>query len=550
MASFTDSVPQFNPYIQQLPVDAMVKVGMEKQKRYDEGVTKIQTQINSVAGLDLIKDVDKDYLQSKLNSLGNNLKMVAAGDFSNYQLVNSVSGMTGQIVQDKNVQNAVASTTAYRKQRTVQDSLRKEGKNGQSNDWLFNTESEKWLNDGQVGSAFNSVYQPYTNWKKNSLEVIKALTGDSTITDNAFTTDSKGNLVIADAVVRKKMAGISPEKIQQALVVGLTPNDFKQMEIDGRYNYSNVDDASFIKKINDSYNDDLKFYSDQKTVLENAKSSTNSVVEKKNLDNQIASLNKTIKNVTDEHSSISETFKNGDVESAKARLFTTNSLNGFSKAFSHTETSLTLENSPIADMQMRRDIKNMDWKKYTMSYNQDERFHKDDLTQKELDRNEKKEENRLKKLELEGYGGLPGPVDPSMVPQYNLSKITDEVNVGLKDLSTADNAFLSQKGKNQAWLDQQMIAWEKSPNSVDPEVAHHFASTENFRRKIQGDQQLILDANKAAVAKYGTIDDLIPKGSQSIDYWNTKTGDKHTYPPKDFVDFNNLIRATVIVIII
>jgi hypothetical protein len=28
MASFTDAIPQFNPYIQQLPVEAMVSVGM------------------------------------------------------------------------------------------------------------------------------------------------------------------------------------------------------------------------------------------------------------------------------------------------------------------------------------------------------------------------------------------------------------------------------------------------------------------------------------------------------------------------------------------
>jgi len=117
MASFTDILPQFNPYIQQLPVDAMVQVGMEKQRRYDEGVQKIQTQIDNIAGMDVIRDVDKAYLQSKLNELGNNLKTVAAGDFSNFQLVNSVSGMANQIGKDPIIQGAVGSTAWYRKQR-------------------------------------------------------------------------------------------------------------------------------------------------------------------------------------------------------------------------------------------------------------------------------------------------------------------------------------------------------------------------------------------------------------------------------------------------
>jgi hypothetical protein len=51
MASYTDIAPKFNPYIQQLPVEAMAKVGMEKQKRYDEGLQKIQQGIDNVAGL-------------------------------------------------------------------------------------------------------------------------------------------------------------------------------------------------------------------------------------------------------------------------------------------------------------------------------------------------------------------------------------------------------------------------------------------------------------------------------------------------------------------
>jgi hypothetical protein len=80
MASFTDIIPQFNPYVQQLPVEAMVQVGMDKQKRYDEGIQKIQSQIDEVGGMDIYKPIHRMYLQSKLNELGNNLKLVAGGD--------------------------------------------------------------------------------------------------------------------------------------------------------------------------------------------------------------------------------------------------------------------------------------------------------------------------------------------------------------------------------------------------------------------------------------------------------------------------------------
>ena len=68
MASYTSrpsSLSEYVPYVQQLPVDAMVNVGMTKQGQYNQGVQKIQTSIDQVAGLSMMRDVDKSYLKSK-----------------------------------------------------------------------------------------------------------------------------------------------------------------------------------------------------------------------------------------------------------------------------------------------------------------------------------------------------------------------------------------------------------------------------------------------------------------------------------------------------
>ena len=107
MASFTDQILGFNPYVQQLPLEVMAKVGMYKQAKYEDNVQQIQGEIDKIAGLDILQPADKSYLQSKLNELGGRLKTVAGGDFSNFQLVNSVGGMATQIGKDSNVQNAV-----------------------------------------------------------------------------------------------------------------------------------------------------------------------------------------------------------------------------------------------------------------------------------------------------------------------------------------------------------------------------------------------------------------------------------------------------------
>ena len=530
MASFTDIIPQFNPYVQQLPVEAMVQVGMEKQKRYDEGIQKIQSQIDNIAGLDIAQDAQRAYLQSKLNELGNNLKNVAAGDFSNFQLVNSVGGMTSQIVKDPRIVNALSSTKAYRKGLEDMAALTKDGKASASRTWEFKNAANSWLN-GDVDSSFNTLYKPYTNYRKNATEIIKGLTGDSTIRDDAFDVDAKGNLVIKDALTRTKLAGISPEKIQQALLTGLSPDDWEQISVDGRYNYANTTPQSFAESLNASYKGKYDAFAQQRTILENAKSSTSSAVEKQKIDQKIGELNKILQGVQEEYNSVSKTFDDGDAESAKARLFTANFMNGFSKAFSYTETAQTYETSPFAQAQQWRENKRMEYDMFLKGYNQRERFHKDTMARED-------EKIRLEKLAQTGYNGFPAPVDPKDVPSVTLGKVVGTIDATLKDLNKQDDAFLKSQGKDKGWLDQQKIAWMKSPNGVDPLVAQHFNQTEGIRKAVLEDQIMVGQINAEADRKYGDVYKNIPKNSPNLTYTQVD-GTKYTFTPKDFVDFNS-----------
>ena len=533
MASFTDIIPQFNPYVQQLPVEAMVQVGMEKQRRYDEGIQKIQSQIDNIAGLDVIRDIDKAYLQSKLNELGNNLKNVAAGDFSNFQLVNAVGGMTSQIVKDPNVVNALASTKAYRKGIEDMNALIKDGKGSASRTWEFKTKANDWLNSNDINSRFDATYKPYTNYRKNATEIIKGLTGDSTIRDDAFDIDAKGNLVITDAITRTKLAGISPEKIQQALLTGLSPDDWEQMSVDGRYNYSNTTPTSFAESVNASYKGKYDAFAQQRTILENSKSSTSSAVEKAKIDQKIVELDKMLKGIQEEYNSVSRTFEDGDVESAKARLFTTNFMSGFSKAFSYTETSQTYETSPFAQAQQWRENKRMEYDMFLKGYNQRERFHADTMKRED-------EKIRLEKLAQTGYGGVPAAVDPNDLPDVALGKVVGNIENTLKDLNKQDDAFMKSQGKDKAWLDQQRIAWMKSPNGVDVLVAQHFNRTEGVRNSVLEDQIMIGQINAEADRRYGDVYKNIPKNAPNLTYTGAD-GNRFTYTPRDFVDFNTKV---------
>lgn len=255
MASFTDKPMQFNPYIQQLPVEEMVKVGMIKQDQYDKGVQKIQGQIDQVAGLDIYKDVDKAYLQSKLNQLGGNLTTVAAGDFSNFQLVNSVGGMVRQIGNDKIVQTAVGSTAWLRKQTQEMEAAIKAGKSSQANIYDFDEKRSKYASSTEVGETFSDRYTPYTDVKKKALEAIKILRPKLQQYDIPFEVINGqiNTKKIADAMQRYKIEGIDEGQIKQAIFATLTPDDINQLSIDGRYQFRGVTSDQLAERATSQY---------------------------------------------------------------------------------------------------------------------------------------------------------------------------------------------------------------------------------------------------------------------------------------------------------
>jgi hypothetical protein len=533
MASYTDIIPKFNPYIDQIPVEAMVQVGMEKQRRYEEGVQKVQTYLDGLAGLDVARPVDKAYLQSKFNELGNNLRGVAGGDFSNFQLVNSVGGMAKQLVNDPYILNAVSSTKLYRKSLEEIDTARKDGKSGPSNEWDFRNQASKWLDSNELGASFNGRYTPFTNWKKEGIDVLNALKPGSNITEDAFTVDKNGNVVIADAIVREKLAGISPERIQQALLTGLTPAAFKQMEIDGRYNYSNVSPDQFVKDVNTQYSDKVQRYMDQIKTLDATKYQTKSTAQKSLIDSKIADIRKIIESTKNEYAGVSKSFASGDVESAKARLQTINNLNGFANAFSYTETSKTYENSPFVQAQQFRDTK--EWER--------EKFEEEKKIKKqELDLKRAELEIEMTKLGMSGRGGIPSGATAEEVGGYNMGVLQGRIEDDKKALVTNEAALLNRpeyQGKDIAWLAEQKAAWERSPKSVDPVLAQYFINTENLSRSIKANEALRGAIYTQVDNEKGTLESLIPKGSPTITYKG------YSYTPEELVQFNEKFKKYV-----
>lgn len=354
MASFTDAIHKFNPYIQQLPVDEMVKVGMYKQEQYDKGVEKIQSYVDSIAGMDVVRDVDKQYLQSKLNELGSNLKKVAGGDFSNHQLVNSVGGMAKQIIRDEGVQTAVNSTAWYRKQQQEMEKAIQEGKSGESNIWDFQQKSSQWLNDQKAGQAFNGRYTQYRDVKKTAMEAIKALHPNLQKIDIPYLTDKNGNLdpsQIAAVMKRMKVEGIDEQDIKKAIEASMSPDDFNQLSIDGRYRFKDVDSESLKKSAMQTYEQSKASATQALALLESRKRTNSNPSESGVIDERIAYYKSKLEGGLDEElkEQLIEADKNPD--GVKTAIYKNGFVKQFADAFSWKTEEMEYVKSPFQEQQ-------------------------------------------------------------------------------------------------------------------------------------------------------------------------------------------------------
>ena len=394
MASYLDNIPTFNEYVEQRPQDEMLKVGLFKQQAYNQGVQKIQNSIDNIAGLDIIQPEQREYLQSKLKGLGGQLNSIAASDFSNFQLVNSVDGMTKQLVNDPIILNAVASTGYYRKQKENQDKINTDGKGSASNDAFFNQQVEEWMGGG-LDAQFTGQYTPYVDFNKEAREVLKGLVKTEDVQEVAFEQDANGKWRIMDAITRVEIEGISADRIQTALQAGLTPEAKRQMSIDGLYQYSGVSPEQFSQDLNTRYTDTFNGLVEQRDRLEGLKKLANSSEEKDNIQLQIDAIDNETKYLQSEYNSISEGFANGDVEAAKANLYATDWMKNFSNAYSYRNVSETYKTNPWfeADFKKKQEIQRQ--QEWLYNYEQREAHHREDYNLK------------VQEMQFNGVWGVP-----------------------------------------------------------------------------------------------------------------------------------------------
>jgi hypothetical protein len=498
MASYKDITPsKFSPYVPTRPVEAMMRVGMYKQQKFDEGLKKIQDNIDNVAGLDVVRPEDKEYLQSKLNQLGGQISNMAGGDFSNFSLVNSVNGMTNQIVKDPAIMNAVSNTARYKKDLTTVDKLNSEGKWAPSNQAAFQTDVNNWFQGGQ-DATYNANISPYVNVTKDAAEIVKALGVKENGRDVAF--NEKGQLV--DAITRVRVKGISKERIASALKSGLSPQAYRQLSIDGLYKYSNTSPEQYVNDVNLSYQSTFTKYSEDRDRLVALKNAAASPSEQQRLQGEIDQIDSSIESIKSEYDSVSQGFSNGDVEGSQAQLYTMNWLQDTSNAYATESVIQSYQTNPMARMQLERD-----------KMRQSAAIAQAKLNQQKLYNDKQIEiENEKLKLLKDPYGPveLPPGKEATNVEVIAAAKANAQTSLNLPE--KLKSQFINTFGGDEVAFDEALSTYRTKPNSVSWDQAQVLNQYDVAQKNSIRQSNLILQAEQEAeliaASKYA---DLIPE---------------------------------------
>lgn len=555
MASFTDSTPSFSPYVQQVPIEAMTQVGMTLQNRYDQGIQRIQNQIDSVAGLEIYKDVDKQYLQSKLNELGGDLKKVAAGDFSQYQLVNSVGGMINKIGRDNKILDAVRSTQVVKKGFADMEAARKAGKSSPENEWWWNNQVFSWASDPNVGSSFSGRYIEYHDIDKKLRDLTEQLKEIDNSIDVPFKRDNQGNIltdenglpIADDAMVRLKTKSKSAERILSNFYTSLDERDKQQLMISANYHYRNLTKEGIKSELISNYNQEVEVLSEslqdinlrlktdpkltsaQRAQLEAKLNNTNRRLQSGELRNELQDNLANIDNLT-------------DLTDYKYRIYTQKYLTNLAKDLSYESRQQEILSNPYAQASLAK-------ARLQFQYYNARRLQNN--WQKEYDL---KLADLQIKQDQSSKPAVPGRLETDK-ESYTLDKLNEDIiaitgdaesgKVGMIDVLNSKyaplltNDTLETPEEKYAYLDNLVKKYAEQPSSIQ-ELNPLEREYLNERRQLDSEADRLTKLYNATVEESKVFDEKLEEMFEGVKGYES---DKYSYSAKELYDVRSDLTA-------
>lgn len=226
---------QYSEYISPLPADELIKIGTIKQQLYNEGVAKVQNQIDTLDqyGFSILKEEDKNYFSQEMDKFMKAINEGAAKtDFANINSLRDLLSVGRPLENDPLILNAIKASQEVQRRQQVMSSLDPKDR-GPANDYFYMQDVYDYLSDGKVGSKLSSgkEYMPYIDVNGKIASRIKDLKGDT----------YKGlygryNGLIDEVTIEE----LTNKKVAEAIQSELDEKELTQLQLNAKYSLKNL----------------------------------------------------------------------------------------------------------------------------------------------------------------------------------------------------------------------------------------------------------------------------------------------------------------------
>lgn len=256
MASFAQNSPvQFTPYIPKYNTELYGQVGMLKQAQYNQGVSQAQSYIDSVAGLPIYRDVDKQYLQGKLQEVTTKANQLAREDFSDQKIVSQIGSFAASIYNDSAIQNAISSTQAVKSLMESRKNMKEKHPERYTASAEYHDDQfiNSYLSDPEPGKKYVGPREAsaHTNYDEPIRKALKEIS--PTI---EYKVDAEGKFTYT----WDKNTKVTPAQIQNVVngIIATNPEFQRSISMDARYTYKDVDAQTLLSSIQDNHSSRIK----------------------------------------------------------------------------------------------------------------------------------------------------------------------------------------------------------------------------------------------------------------------------------------------------
>lgn len=394
-------VPEFNPAISTIPLELYTNVIVGKQQAYDKGVANVQSYIHNVTGLEMGRESDKAYYDSKVSELKNNVGKMLTSDFSNQGVVMKAGGMASQLYNDKRIRNSVMSY-AYKKDYAEQlMKAQQDGTYAEENAALGLKRIQEWEAGGDDATLGKLNYIAYDNYTPRLTSWLKNINPDVRVDQNSpIGTDGKP---VPYILVEGKIQEITGGKIREATEAffSMDSKASQQRAITAGYRGSQMDDntslsslRSYHQQSTEDIDNQISFYKQRKALVSGDKD------KEKVYDENIAKLTQNKVDLDANYQTDLDVFTT-DPNRVKTNIWYRQQQQSIASTFSYNQTSQKYTDDPRFDI-------------YKFGVEQD---YKERKLQSDIEESQKDRDNALLVAQMkEGVSSATTGLAPGMVP--------------------------------------------------------------------------------------------------------------------------------------